>query len=133
MNQGTPKRFQEYVVTDLPKYIEVAGHRQPAPFWILPEMFPDVHLRLAGMDVSEAVGAPHAAPHSHEIPEICFCASEHKGAVVIEMQMEDETFPVQSPFAIFIPAGVKHRFTVIKCDAPHFVFAIALMDAKDKG
>ena len=130
MTQGIPKKYQDYVITDLPKFMEVAGHHKPTPFWITPDMFPGVHLRVAGMDVSKAVGAPHADPHVHESPEIYLCPSETKGAVLVEIQMDEEIFSVESPFTVFIPPGVKHCFKVLRCHSPHFVFGIMPLDWK---
>jgi hypothetical protein len=130
VTEGIPRKFKECVVTDLPKFVEVTGHHKPAPFWITPEMFPGVHMRLAGMDVSKAVGAPHAVPHVHDCPEIYFCPSEKKGAVLVEIQMDDEIFSLDSPFTVFIPPGVKHCFKVLKCDSSHYVFGVMPLDWK---
>jgi hypothetical protein len=130
MTKVIPEKFQEYVVTDLPKLVEVEGHHEPAPFWIAPEMFPGVNMRVAGMDVSKIVGAPHANPHVHESPEIYLAPSEKKGAVVVEIQMDEETFTVESPFAVFIPPGVMHCFKVLKCNSPHYVLGIMLPEWK---
>ena len=125
MERRPPNKYEQYVITDLPRFVEMPGHHQPAPSWIYPDMFPGVKIRINGMDASKKVRAPHAAPHIHDDhPEIYFCATEEKGAVAIEVQMDDEVFTVESPFAVFIPAGVRHCFTVIKCDQPNFVFGI---------
>jgi len=131
MAHAIPQKYQGYVVTDLPKYVEVTGHHKPTPFWIVPKMFPGVNLRIAGLDVSKIVGAPHASPHIHDSPEIYLAVSENKGDVVIEIQMDDEKFLVESPCAVFIPPGTKHCFTVLKCDSPHYVFGIMLLDLKN--
>ncbi len=131
MAGGIPKKYQEYVVTDLPRYVDVKGHHAPAPFWIAPNMFPGVDMRVAGLDASKMVGAPHATPHVHKDSEIYFAASESKGELVIEVQMDDEKFLVESPFAIFIPAGVKHCFTVIKCESSIYVFGVLLPDVRE--
>ncbi len=128
MTSLIPEKFQQYVVTDLPKLVEVEGHHKPAPFWIAPDMFPGVNMRVAGLDVSKIVGAPHANTHVHESPEIYLAPSEQKGEVVVEIQMDDEKFMVESPFAVFIPPGVKHCFSVIKCDTPHYVLGVMLTD-----
>ena len=126
MSTNTPETLRKYVVTDLPKYAEVAGHHKPAPFWIMPGMFPGVNLRVAGLDASKIVGAPHANPHQHETPEMYLAPSERKGDIVLEIQMDDEKFVVDSPFAVFIPPGVKHCFKVIKCETTHYVLGIVL-------
>jgi mannose-6-phosphate isomerase-like protein (cupin superfamily) len=128
MVKGIPEKFEKYVITDLPRFVEVAGHHKPAPFWLAPDMFPGVRLRVAGLDVSKIVGAPHAAPHMHEGPEIYLAPSEEKGELIIEVEMDDERFLVEAPFAVFIPPGVKHCFRVVRCEKPHYVMGIMLED-----
>lgn len=130
MKNEISMKYREYVVTDLPKYVEVAGHHNPAPFWIGPGMFPGVNLRIAGLDASKMVGMPHATPHVHESPEIYLCPSDNKGDVFVEIQMDDEKMLVESPFAVFIPPGIRHCFTVLRCDSPHYVLGILLQDWK---
>jgi mannose-6-phosphate isomerase-like protein (cupin superfamily) len=125
MEQRPSRKYEQYVITALPRLVEMPGHHQLAPSWIYPGMFPGVNIRINGMDASKKVRAPHAEPHIHaDNPEIYFCATEERGAVVIEVQMDDEVFTVESPFAVFIPPGVRHCFTVLKCDLPNFVFGI---------
>ena len=128
MVNNIPVRFKKYVVTDVPKMIEVSGHHRPTPFWITPEMFPGVKIRVAGLEVSKIVGVPHTEPHVHEVPEVYLAPSEKKGEIVVEIQMDDESFVVESPFAVFIPQGVKHCFKVLKCESPHYVLGIMLFD-----
>jgi len=129
VEKRVPAKYEHYVITDLPRLCEMPGHHKPAPSWIYPDMFPGVNIRINGMDASKMVRAPHAEPHIHDDhPEIYFCAAETKGVVLIEVQMDDEVFAVESPFAVFIPAGVRHCFTVIKCDSPAFVFGIHVYD-----
>ncbi len=131
MKQGKPDKYKEYVITDLPQFAEMPGHHKPAPSWIYPDMFPGVHMRINGADVSKMVRAPHAELHIHDDhPEIYFAATEKRGDIIIEVQMEDEVFTVESPFAVFIPPGTKHCFTVLKCDSPNYVFGIHVMDYK---
>ena len=127
MTDEIPEKYQKYVVTDLPRYVEVEGHHAPAPFWITPHMFPGVNFRVAGLDASKLIGTPHADPHVHDGPEIYLAASENKGELVIQVRMDDTEFLAESPFAIFVPAGVKHCFTVIKCESPTFIFGIMPM------
>jgi mannose-6-phosphate isomerase-like protein (cupin superfamily) len=123
--QKIPKKFEKYVVTDLPRPVSIAGHKHPAPFWVTPDMFPGVNIGVAGHEVSGTVGAPHAGPHVHEKEgEIWVAPSENRGDVVIEAHLEDETFLVEAPFAIFIPAGTLHYFKVVKCESPRYVMGI---------
>jgi mannose-6-phosphate isomerase-like protein (cupin superfamily) len=130
MTNVIPEKFKKYVVTDLPKFVEVEGHHKPAPFWIAPDMFPGVNMRVAGLDVRKIVGAPHADPHVHDSPEIYLTPSEQKGEVVVEIQMDEEKLLLESPFAVFIPPGVSHCFKVLKCESPHFVLGIMLPEWK---
>jgi hypothetical protein len=131
MEQKFPSKYKQYVVTDLPQFAEMPGHKRPAPSWIYPDMFPGVNIRVNGSEVSTMVQNPHAVPHIHEDhPEIYLAATEERGDVVIEVQMDDEVFTVESPFAVFIPPGTKHCFTVLKCDSPNYVFGIHIMDYK---
>lgn len=124
-------KYSQYVVTDLPRLTELPGHLKPAPSWIYPGIFPGVNLRINGSDVSRMVRDPHAALHVHEgYPEIYLAATPNRGDIVIEVQMEDEVFTVESPFAVFIPPGTKHRFVVLKCDSPNYVFGIHVLDYK---
>ena len=128
MTQSVPKRCEQYVITDLPRMVEVPGHKAPAPFWVAPEMFPGVDLRVAGLEVSKIVGNPHAHPHVHDRPEIYLCPSETAGAVRVEIQMDQDKFQVESPFAVFVPPGTSHCFSVLKCDGPHYVLGLLLGD-----
>jgi len=123
-----PEKFAKNVVTDLPREVKIEGHHHPTPCWITRDMFPGVNLQVAGHEVSSRVGAPHAAPHVHEVPEIWVAPSERKGDLVIEAQMDEEKFLVEAPFAIFIPQGVSHCFTVVKCESPHYVMGMLLFD-----
>ena len=130
MAEVIPEKFQKYVVTDIPKLVEVPGHHKPTPFWIAPDMFAGVSMRIAGQDVSKIVGAPHANPHVHDSPEIYLTPSEQKGEVVVEIQMDEEKFLLESPFAVFIPPGVRHCLKVLKCESPHYVLGIMLPEWK---
>jgi mannose-6-phosphate isomerase-like protein (cupin superfamily) len=131
MEREVPSKYQHYVITDLPQFAAMPGHHKAAPSWIYPGMFPGVNIRINGGDASTMVQKPHADLHVHdENPEIYFAATEKRGDLVIEVQMEDEIFTVESPFAVFIPPGVRHCFTVLKCDAPNYIFGIHIMDYK---
>jgi hypothetical protein len=133
MTTGIPAEYEKYIVTDLPKFAEVAGHHAPAAFWIAPDIFPGVNMRIAGVDASAMVNAPHADPHVHDSPEIYLGMSETRGEVIIEVQMNDAKFQVESPFAVFIPPGVRHCFTVVKCEKSNRVLGILLPDWEATG
>ena len=129
MERKVPSKYEQFVITDLPRFAEMPGHNHPAPSWIYPDMFPGVNIRINGKDVSKMVQAPRAGPRIHDNhPEIYMAATANRGDIVIEVLMEDEIFTVESPFAVFIPPGVKHCFTVLKCDSPNYVFGIHVID-----
>ena len=126
-----PEKHRKNVVTDLPRGVQIKGHLQPAPCWITPDMLPGVGFRMAGHEMSGSVGKPHAAPHVHDVPEIWAAPSEKKGDLVIEAEMNDGRFLVEAPFSIFIPAGTRHCFTVVKCESTHYVMGIVLLDWRE--
>ena len=129
MTDKIPDRYAPYVVTDLPKLVDVVGHHEPTPFWIVPDMLPGVNLGVAGGEAGKSVGKPHADPHVHDHREVYLCITENRGDVVIEVQMNEDKFQVESPFAILLPKGVRHCFQVLKCDTPnYYVFGIMLPD-----
>ena len=123
-----PEKYRKNVVTDLPRGVHIEGHHHPAPCWITPDMFPGVGFRMAGHEVSGSIGKPHAGPHVHDVPEIWVAPCEKKGDLVIEAEMDDDKFLVEAPFSIFIPPGTRHCFTVVKCESPHFIMGMVLLD-----
>ncbi len=124
MAETIPEKWRKNVITDLPRPVQFTEN--PSPCWITPSMFPGVNFHLAGREASKVVGKPHAAPHVHEFPEIWVAPSETTGGLVIEAQMDNDKFLVEAPFSIFIPAGVYHCFTVVKCESPHFIMGLVL-------
>ena len=128
MSTSVPEKLKSYVLTDVPRMVDVPGHKAPAPFWISSDMFPGVNMRVAGIEVSTIVGAPHAHPHVHDVPEIYLCPSETSGAVRVEIQMNEDTFELDGPFAVFVPPGTTHCFKVLKCEGPHYILGMLLGD-----
>jgi hypothetical protein len=126
-----PEKYRKNVVTDLPREVFVGGHHHPTPCWITPGMFPGVGFQMAGHEMTDRVGKPHAEPHVHDVPEIWVAPAATKGALVIEAQMDGDKFLVEAPFSIFIPPGVRHCFTVTKCESPHYVMGMILFDWRD--
>lgn len=128
MADSIPQEFQQYIVTDLPKMVDVPGHKIPAPFWVAPDMFPGVNMRVAGLEASTVIGDPHAHPHQHDVPEIYLCPSESAGAVKVEIQLNDHVFELESPFTLFVPPGTTHCFKVLDCKGPHYILGMLLGD-----
>jgi mannose-6-phosphate isomerase-like protein (cupin superfamily) len=131
MEAEAQSRYKRYVITDLPQFAEMAGHHSAPPSWIYPDMFPGVNLRINGSDAGKMVRLPHADPHIHEDhPEIYLAVTPNRGDIVVEVRMEDEVFTVESPFAVFIPPGTTHCFTVLKADSPSYIFGIHVLDSQ---
>jgi len=119
-------KYEQCILKELPHLIEVEGHHEKAPFWLTGEMFPEVKIRIAAKDCSKLVNKPHADPHRHDVPEIYMAITEYPGDMKLEICIEDETYVVESPCTVFIPAGASHSFKVLKCDKPNYMLGVFL-------
>ena len=72
------------------------------------------------------VNKPHADPHRHDVPEIYMAITEYPGDMKLEILIEDETYVVESPCTVYIPAGASHSFKVLKCDKTNYVLGVFL-------
>ncbi|MBE9513972.1 MAG: cupin domain-containing protein [Chloroflexi bacterium] len=124
------KKYSKYIATDIPKMVQLEGHHAPAPFWVSPDVFPEVELGVVAVDVGKLVGREVADPHSHGCPELYMAISAERGDMVFEVTLEDETYTVESPMAVFIPTGMKHKFKTVKADKGGYFFGILLDYAK---
>jgi mannose-6-phosphate isomerase-like protein (cupin superfamily) len=120
------RRYEHLIVKNLPQFKEVEGHHEKAPFWLTEEMFPEVKIRVAAKDCSKMVNKPHADPHRHDVPEVYLAITEYPGDMKCQILLEDESYVLESPFSVFIPAGVHHAFKVLKCDHPNYLLGIIL-------
>lgn len=68
------------IIEGLPIPLAVAGHHQPAPFYLTADMFGGLPVQLAGGELSAMVGKPVAAPHTHPVDELYLLVSPNKGA-----------------------------------------------------
>ena len=125
-------KYEHLIFKNLPQFEELEGRREKVPFWLTEQMFPDVKIRVAARDCSKMVNKPHAAPHSHELPEVYLAITEYPGDMKCEILLGDESYVVKSPFAVFIPARVRHAFKVLKCDKPNYMIGIILEYLKEK-
>ncbi len=119
-------KYEHYIVRNLPHFMEVEGHHEKAPFWLTGEMFSEVRIRVAAKDCSKMVNRPHADPHHHEVPEVYLAITEYPGDMQFEILLGEESYIVDSPCAVFIPAGLRHAFKVLKCDKPNYMLGIVL-------
>jgi len=106
MERKIPGRYEQFVITDFPRFMEMSGHNRPAPSWIYPDTFPGVNIRINGNDVSKMVRSPHAESHIHDDhPEIYFAATANRGDIVIEVQMGKRDFHFGIAFCSVYPPG----------------------------
>ena len=110
----------------LPVLREVGGHHAPVPFYLTREMFGGIPVELGGAEISELVGRPVADAHVHDVPEIYLLFSRRPGEAEIVIEVEGEEYPLKSPGAFYVPAGLRHRF-ITKAAAPgSFCFGLFL-------
>ena len=112
---------------DIPGFERMAGHSKPVPIYLSEEICPDVTFRIAAVDVSQHICSPIANPHTHDHPEVYLAISEREGDVVFEVTLDGEAFLVESPAAVYIPAGMPHAFrTLTAKNKPSFFLGIFL-------
>lgn len=113
----------EHLIADLPRRFMLAGHHQPTPFYLTPDMFPGVPVSIASVDVSQWVGRGVAAPHTHDVPEIYLCLNRD---VRVAVTMAGVEHVLDSPFAFYVPAQVEHCFVTLRADGEAYVLGILL-------
>ncbi|MFJ4741928.1 cupin domain-containing protein [Streptomyces sp. NPDC088775] len=115
--------------TDIPQFLPVAGHHQPAPFYLTADMFGGVPVQLAGGSIDHLVGKPVADPHRHEVAEVYFLVSPNPGGARIEVTVDGETQELSSPALLHVPAGAEHRFLTLEAEIGSYCFGLLLGDA----
>lgn len=95
------------ITQGLPVLEEVAGHHEPAPFFVTPDTVPGAPFSIAVVDAARLLGAPHADLHVHEDHDEIYLVATPGLRFAVET--EDDMIELESPASISIPAGVKHR------------------------
>jgi hypothetical protein len=95
---------------DLPILRQIAGHFGQTPFYLTAGMYGGLPVELAGGEISDKIGKPVAAPHTHEVPEIYLLLSPTPGGAVIDVVADGKEYTLHSPATFFIPAGTVHHF-----------------------
>jgi hypothetical protein len=116
---------------DLPVFKKVAGHYGETPFLLTSTMFGGLPFELAGCELSELIGKPVAAPHTHEFPEVYLLISPKPGGAMIEISLDETTHELVAPGAMFIPAGATHCFVTRKAIPGSYAFGVLLTSASD--
>ena len=112
---------------ELPVFREVAGHTKPVPFILTSDMFGGIPVELGGAEISGLVGRPVADPHVHEVPEVYLVFAPEPGQAEIEVMVEGKDYVVTAPGALYVPAGMRHRFVTRKAVPGSFCFGLFLL------
>ncbi|MFH8803866.1 cupin domain-containing protein [Streptomyces sp. NPDC017936] len=114
------------VRTDIPRFLPVAGHHDPAPFYLTSDMFGGVPVQVAGGPVDHLVGRPVADPHRHEVDEIYFLVSPHPGGARIEVHVDGARHELSSPALLRVPAGAEHCFLTLEAEPGSYCFGLLM-------
>ena len=114
------------IITGLPIALAVAGHHQPAPFYLTSEMFGGLPIQLAGGELSALVGKPVAAPHTHDVDELYLLVSPNPGGARIEVVVEGRRHELTSPAVMRIPAGSEHCFLTLEAEVGSYCFGVLI-------
>ncbi|MFF0186549.1 cupin domain-containing protein [Streptomyces sp. NPDC005244] len=112
--------------TDIPRFLPVAGHHEPAPFYLTADMFGGVPVELAGGAITHLVGKPVADPHRHTVDEIYFLVSPNPGGARIDVLVDGERHELTSPALLRVPAGAEHRFLTLEAEPGSYCFGLLL-------
>ena len=125
------EKHKGLIFSDIPRLVSLPNHFVPVPFWVTPDMGPDMKLGVAAVDVSKLVGKYITDAHAHDCAEVYMAPSANRGDMVFEITLDDEVYTVESPLTIYVPAGMKHRFKTLKADREgSYFFGILLEMAK---
>jgi mannose-6-phosphate isomerase-like protein (cupin superfamily) len=94
----------------------VVGHHHAVPFFLTADMFGGLDFEVAGGDISQRVDQPVAQSHSHTVAEIYLLLSPTAGGAAIDVFCDGETQRVESPAAVYVPAGATHHFVTRKAE-----------------
>jgi len=121
---------QAEIITGLPIPRAVAGHGEPAPFYITSEMFGGLPVELAGGELSALVGRPVAAPHTHDVDELYLLVSPNPGGARIEVLLDGQRHELTSPAVMRIPAGSEHCFLTLEAEVGSYCFGVLMGGAR---
>jgi hypothetical protein len=123
---GTPAE----IITGLPIPLAIAGHHEPAPFYLTAEMFGGLPIQLAGGELSALVGKPVAAPHTHDVDELYLLVSPNRGGARIEVLLDGRRHELTSPAVMRVPAGSEHCFLTLEAEVGSYCFGVLIGDRR---
>ena len=71
-------------------------------------------------------GVQVVTPHTHDVDKVYLCLGE-PGASEMEVQLGDETYKVECPYSVYVPAGLKHAIHGTKIMKPPVAMAMILL------
>lgn len=121
-----PAKSPPELVSDLPRLVPMPGHFHDVPLYLGLDMFGGMPVEVAGGEISELVGRPVAAVHTHDVPEVYLLLSPEKGGAEIEIEVDGSLFVATSPAAFYVPAGARHRFVTKRAERGSYCLGILL-------
>ena len=119
------KKYEKCLVTE-PKIIDQFPAHVPGKYQIMmdSELVPGADMFIAGGIHNKIYQErPIAFKHHHDQSEVYLYISK-KGDAEIEVELDDETYRMTTPCAIYVPKGVKHTYRYLRIDGPLTVVAI---------
>lgn len=114
------------VEQNLPVLQQIPGHYGQTPFFLTRDMLGGQPIEIAGGEISDKVGKPVAAPHTHEVPEIYVLMSPTPGGAVIDVVAEGQEYELASPATMLIPAGTVHHFVTKQAEPGSYCLGVLL-------
>ena len=116
----------EHCIVSKPKIIDEFEAHVPGKYQIMmdSQLVPGADFFVAG-GIHHKIyqSEPISYKHSHEESEVYLYISK-KGDAEVEVELEDETYRLTTPCAVYVPKGVKHTYRYIRIDGPLTVVAI---------
>jgi hypothetical protein len=130
--EAIPQTGQQCALVEqnLPVFKTIPGHYNQTPFFLTKDMLGGQPIEIAGGEISDKVGKPVAAPHTHEVPEIYILMSPEPSGAIIEVVADGETHELVSPAVMLIPAGTVHHFVTKKAQPGSYCLGVLLTGDK---
>ncbi len=119
------EKFKHCIVTE-PKIVDEFAAHVPGKYQILMdnELVPGADFFVAG-GIHNKIHqeSPISYKHHHDESEVYLYISK-KGDAEIEVELEDESYRMTTPCAVYVPKGTKHTYRYLRIDGPLTVVAI---------
>jgi len=119
-----PQKYKGCVVS-YPKIVDKLPKHAEGKYAILMsnELVPEADFFIVGGTMKKIHQAEPIEKHTHDTSEVYLFLGS-KGAVEVEIELDDEKYTIISPGAVFVPKGVKHLFRYKGMSGPATVVAI---------